>query len=53
MNTENETKNKDDMDFHGAAIVSNAGKEMPITEDMVQDACHKLDDDDDKTADNA
>lgn len=30
-------------DFHGAAVIDEDGKEIPITEEMVQDACQKLD----------
>ena len=30
-------------DFHGAAIINEQGKEVPITEDMVKRACEKLD----------
>lgn len=29
-------------DFHGAAILNEDGTETPITEDMIQDACEKL-----------
>lgn len=32
----------DNVDFHGAAIIDGHGREIPITEDMVQDACNKL-----------
>ena len=28
-------------DFHGAAIIDENGKEIPITEEMVQDACQE------------
>jgi len=30
------------VDFHGAAIIDGQGREIPITEDMVQEACNKL-----------
>ncbi|UTW45690.1 hypothetical protein KFE80_01875 [bacterium SCSIO 12696] len=30
-------------DFHGAAIIGDDGQEVLITEDMVKDACEKLD----------
>lgn len=30
-------------DFHGAAIIDDQGREIPITEQMVQQACSKLD----------
>jgi hypothetical protein len=26
--------------FHGAALIDEEGNEIPITEDMVQSACH-------------
>lgn len=29
-------------DFHGAAIIDEQGREIPITESMVQRACEKL-----------
>ncbi len=29
-------------DFHGAAIIDDSGREVPITEDMVQNACQSL-----------
>ncbi len=31
------------IDFHGAAILDENGEEIPITEDMIQEACEKLD----------
>ena len=31
-----------DVDFHGAAIIDASGREIPITEKMVQEACQKL-----------
>lgn len=43
------TKQKDsnakeqDPDFHGAALIDEDGNEIPITEDMVQEACSDLD----------
>ncbi|MGS2722237.1 PA1571 family protein [Porticoccus sp. GXU_MW_L64] len=30
-------------DFHGAAIIGEDGKEIPITEEMVESACEKMD----------
>ena len=42
MNTDKKTDSKGEHDFHGAAIVDKDGKEVPITENMVQDACKKL-----------
>lgn len=29
-------------DFHGAAIIDANGREVPITEDMIREACEKL-----------
>jgi len=29
-------------DFHGAAIIDNEGHEIPITDEMVKDACENL-----------
>lgn len=29
-------------DFHGAAIIDNEGHEVPITDEMVKDACENL-----------
>ncbi len=34
---------KEPIDFHGAAIISENGEEIPITEEMIKDACKKLD----------
>ena len=34
-------KNEPATDFHGAALIDEDGNEIPITEDMVQDACHE------------
>ena len=44
---ENDTnsENKDTpADFHGAAVIDKNGQEVPITEEMVQKACSKLED---------
>ncbi|MGB0669837.1 MAG: PA1571 family protein [Porticoccaceae bacterium] len=30
-------------DFNGAAVINEQGEEIPITEEMVQDACDQLD----------
>lgn len=30
------------VDFHGAAIIDEQGREIPITESMVQKACKQL-----------
>ncbi len=38
-----ESSKTEKADFHGAAILNEDGTETPITEDMVQDACEKLD----------
>lgn len=44
MNMNNKEKTKDSneqaTDFHGAALIDEDGNEIPITEDMVQEACH-------------
>lgn len=34
---------EDSIDFHGAAIIDEEGHEIPITEEMIKDACKKLD----------
>ena len=31
-----------EVDFHGAAIIDASGREIPITEEMIRDACDKL-----------
>lgn len=41
--TDNRRTTKPEPDFHGAAIIDEHGREIPITEDMVQRACRKLD----------
>jgi len=33
-------------DFHGAAIIDEHGQEIPITEEMVREACKQLEDSD-------
>lgn len=30
-------------DFHGAAIIAENGKEVPITEEMIKQACEEAD----------
>jgi len=30
------------IDFHGATVINTAGEEIPITEQMVQQACRQL-----------
>lgn len=32
-----------EVDFHGAAIIDAKGREIPITEEMIQKACEELD----------
>lgn len=32
-----------EVDFHGAAIIDENGNEVAITEEMIKDACEKLD----------
>ncbi len=36
-------------DFHGAAVIDNEGHEVPITEEMVQQACDDLEENRDKS----
>lgn len=43
MSTEKKDDSEKEQDFHGAALIDQDGKEVLITEEMVQDACHKLD----------
>jgi hypothetical protein len=33
------------IDFHGAALIDEDGKEIAITEEMIEEACQKLQDD--------
>lgn len=35
-------RNDSTVDFHGAAIIDNEGREVPITEEMVKQACEEL-----------
>jgi len=45
--TEKHDKNNQEeapADFHGAAIIDKDGHEIPITEEMVKDACEDLED---------
>lgn len=32
-----------EVDFHGAAVIDENGREIPITEEMIQKACAELD----------
>ena len=41
--TESTIKDKLCIDFHGAAIIDENGNEIPITENMVRQACEKID----------
>ena len=41
--TQDSPQKEIDHDFHGAAIIDEQGKEVPITEDMVKRACDELD----------
>lgn len=34
---------QDAIDFHGAAIIDEEGHEIPITEEMIKEACKQLD----------
>lgn len=36
-----------EVDFHGAAIIDEDGHEIPITEEMIQQACAELDEGED------
>jgi hypothetical protein len=38
----NEPGHKPEPDFHGAAIIDEHGREIPITESMIQKACQAL-----------
>lgn len=51
LNMNKEKINEQTTDFHGAALIDEDGNEIPITEDMVQDACHNLEDDEDSNSD--
>ncbi len=42
----NDNKKDHDPDFHGAALIDEEGNEIPITEDMVQDACSEPEEND-------
>lgn len=37
-------------DFHGAAVIDEDGNEIPITEDMVQEAFEELEDEQSETS---
>ncbi len=43
--TDQPEENQQEVDFHGAAIIDENGREIPITEEMVQQACAELEDD--------
>lgn len=34
--------NQPSIDFHGAAFIDTKGKEIPITEEMIQQACQQV-----------
>ncbi|RLA47417.1 MAG: hypothetical protein DRR06_02645 [Gammaproteobacteria bacterium] len=40
--TVNQSSENETLDFHEAAILNEDGSETPITEDMIQDACKRL-----------
>ncbi|MGS2722239.1 PA1571 family protein [Porticoccus sp. GXU_MW_L64] len=42
--------NETNINFNGAAILDQNGQEVPITEEMVQDACQELVTDDQEAA---
>lgn len=41
-NSEQNMQDDSTVDFHGAAIIDNEGHEVPITEEMVKQACEEL-----------
>ena len=41
-NMTNRQSHANSADFHGAAIIDANGREVPITEDMIREACEKL-----------
>lgn len=41
-NVQSDTSSNRDKDFNGAALIDAQGREIPITEDMVQQACAHL-----------
>ncbi len=50
-----EQQNKDkktEKDFHGAAVIDQQGREIPITEAMVKKACEKLEEEQPRSASN-
>lgn len=44
MNGQVNNQRQPEPDFHGAAIIDEQGREIPITEAMVQRACRQLQD---------
>ena len=42
MTQENNDTQVPEVDFHGAAVISKNGKEVPITEEMVRQACEEM-----------
>ncbi|MDG1165530.1 MAG: hypothetical protein P8P26_07325 [Porticoccaceae bacterium] len=44
MSKEKQETPPEQPNFNGAAIIDEQGAEIPITEDMVQNACDELDD---------
>lgn len=41
--TDQREDDKQEVDFHGAAVIDESGREIPITEEMIQKACAELD----------
>lgn len=41
-NMNNRQSHANSADFHGAAIIDANGREVPITEEMIREACDKL-----------
>lgn len=40
---QNTEETSQEVDFHGAAVIDEKGREIPITEEMIQKACEELD----------
>ncbi len=43
--TDQTEENQQEVDFHGAAVIDENGHEIPITEEMIQQACTELEED--------
>jgi hypothetical protein len=42
MMSEQKQQQENQANFHGAAVIDKQGREIPITEDMIKQACEKL-----------